>query len=311
MRVTSNTFPNALVDQLALLTQRQARLQNQAATGQKIQYPEDNPTGMRRILDLQTESRLVGQYKRNISRLQDAAQSSYQIMKGIKSVSDRAGEIAVLADDTKSPDQLKAYATEVNQLIRQAVQTANTKFQGDYMLSGTRSDRPPFVLTEDADGWVTGVTYQGNESLPESEIAEGTTVSARTLGANASGAGPRGLIADVRSGADLFNHLIALQDHLLAGDTSAIAGTDRAQLRADEDNLLIQIGNNGALQARLEAGSSAANQRGDSLEAMVSKEADADMAETLVRLSQTQTAYQAALQSGSSLLSQSLLDYLQ
>jgi flagellin-like hook-associated protein FlgL len=46
------------------------------------------------------------------------------------------------------------------------------------------------------------------------------------------------------------------------------------------------------------------------LEAGISQEADADLAQTIVQLTQTQTAYQAALQSGGQILSQSLLDYL-
>ena len=43
---------------------------------------------------------------------------------------------------------------------------------------------------------------------------------------------------------------------------------------------------------------------------LVLTKADADLANTLVRLNQTQTAYQAALQSGGKILSTSLLDYL-
>jgi flagellar hook-associated protein 3 FlgL len=310
MRVTSNTFPNSLVDQLSRLTQRQAQYQNQAATGQKIQRPEDNPTGMQRILDLQTESRLAGQYKSNIQRLQDTASATYGVMRGLKRISDRAGELAILADGTKPPEQLKLYAIEVNNLIRQGVQEANTRFRGDYLLGGTLSNQPPFVLTEDAEGNVTGVTYQGNESIPESEIAEGATVGVQVPGANTGGTGPRGMLADPRYGADFFNHLISLQNHLLAGDTSAIVSTDLPQLRRDEDNLLIQMGNSGAVQARLESALSGARQRGESLEAMVSQEADVDLAEVLVRLNQSQVAYQAALQSGATLLNQSLLDFL-
>ena len=56
--------------------------------------------------------------------------------------------------------------------------------------------------------------------------------------------------------------------------------------------------------------SAMASARGDWLETRVSKEADADLPQTLVRLSQTQNAYQVALQSGARLLSTSLLDYL-
>ena len=53
MRVTANIFPDSLVNQLAKLTIRQNRLQNQVATGQRIELPEDDPSAMRRVLDLQ------------------------------------------------------------------------------------------------------------------------------------------------------------------------------------------------------------------------------------------------------------------
>lgn len=50
--------------------------------------------------------------------------------------------------------------------------------------------------------------------------------------------------------------------------------------------------------------------RGQSLDRLISSEADADLAQTLVKLNTLQTAYQAALQSGGSILGQSLLDFL-
>ena len=90
---------------------------------------------------------------------------------------------------------------------------------------------------------------------------------------------------------------------------------ERGILTVDADtplgtNLVAHLGNNGAVQARLEASAAVAASRGDALEKSVSKEADADLTQTLVHLSQTQNAYQAALQSGARLLSTSLLDYL-
>ena len=179
MRVTFNTFPNSLVTQLGDLASRQNRLQNQAATGQRIQLPEDDPAAVRRVLDLQTESKALDQYKRNIANLQDQANASYGVIKELKKVSDRASEIATLADGTKSPEELKIYAKQVNQMIQYAVQLSNSSSRGDYLLGGTRSDQVPFVATEDAAGKVTAVSYQGNTSLAESEIANGLGRDAR------------------------------------------------------------------------------------------------------------------------------------
>ncbi|MFM1770682.1 MAG: hypothetical protein RJA22_3211 [Verrucomicrobiota bacterium] len=310
MRVTANTFPNSLVDQLSKLATRQYRLQNQAATGQRIQLPEDDPTAVRRVLDLQAEGSAVVQYRRNVAALREHSQANYEVLRGLKSVSDRAGELATLADGTRSPEELRTYAAEVTQLIQRAVQVAQARHQGQSQLGGTRGDVPAFVLATDANGNVTSVTYQGNESVAASEVAEGTTVSTGLIGVNSSGNGPRGVITDARFGADFFNHLIALQNHLLAGDTAAIAATDRAALAADEENLLLHLGSNAALQGRLETSETLLLDRGESLEAQVSREADADLAQTLVRLTQTQDAYRAALESGGRILNISLMDFL-
>jgi len=310
MRVTANTFPNSLVDQLNALAQRQNQLQNQAASGQRIQLPEDDPVAMSRVLDFQAEARSLNQYRRNIATLREQAQGTYEIVRGLKQISDRAGELATLADGTKSPADLRAYATELSELIKRAAQIANSQSHGDHLLGGTRNDVPPFVVTENPNGQVTAVTYQGNQSVAATEIAEGVTVSAQILGANATGSGPRGLLADTRFGADFFDHLISLQNHLFAGDTDTIASTDRPALAADEENILVHVSANGVLQARLEATDATDAQRSDSLQILVSKEADADLSLVLVRLNQTQTAYQAALQSGARILSTSLLDYI-
>jgi flagellar hook-associated protein 3 FlgL len=311
MRVTTNSFPNSLLDQLGRLTSRQNALQTQVTTGQRIQLPEDDPAAASRVLDLQVRQAALTQYQSNVATMKEQTTVSYAAMRSLKSISDRAREIATLADGTRAPAELSAYATEVTQLIQQAVQAANGKFHDDYLFAGTKNDQPPFVMTLDANGQVTGVTYQGNGNVAEAEISTGITLSAQTLGANSTGTGPRGLITESRAGADFFNHLISLQNNLAAGNVSAIAATDSPQLARDEDNFLFHVANIGATQARLDTTSTLLSQQTQSLQTSISKEADADLAQTLVQLNATQTAYQAGLQSGALIMSRSLLDYLQ
>ncbi|MCC6235876.1 MAG: hypothetical protein IT580_24785, partial [Verrucomicrobiales bacterium] len=245
-----------------------------------------------------------------IDRQRELADASFSAVKSIKTIVDRASEIATLADDLKSPEELDVYATEVNELVRQAAQILNVQNRGDYLFGGTELDASPFALTEDADGKVTGVTYRGNTEVAESEITAGVTVAVQSVGANTTGSGPRGLVQDSRTGADLFGHLLALRDQLAAGDTAGIAATSRTALEADADTVIYHVGTNGAVQARLDTGQSILRQRSQNLESLVSKEADADLAQTLVRLNEVQTAYQAALQTGGTILNRSLLDYL-
>ena len=291
MRIAFNTFPDSVASQLASLSAQQNRLQNQVATGKRISQLADDPAAMRQVLDLQTQDSQIAQYRKNIAFLQTQATSSYNAMSGLQKISARVGEIATLADGTRSPQELSAYATEVNQLIQQGVQLMNGSGQAGHLFGGTQTAQPPFVATTDADGNVTGVTYQGNQSVPGSEIA---------AGANTSGSGPTGLITDSRNGADFFNHLIALQNHLRAGDTGSITSSDIPALAKDEDNITSQIATNGLVQSHLSMANSLASTQSQSVKDTVSQDSDADL------------AYQAALQSGAKLLSsnQTLLNYL-
>jgi flagellar hook-associated protein 3 FlgL len=205
---------------------------------------------------------------------------------------------------------LQAYAAEITQLIKQAAQLTNVQYNGDYIFSGTQTDQPPYVVATDANGNVTSVTYQGNANIAQTEIGQGVMTSVDVPGENTTGSGPHGLITDSRNGADFFNHLISLQNNLLAGNTNAISATDTPALRSDEDNLIFNIAENGATQMRLDTAASSLSTRSLSVGQLISKEADADLSQTLVQLNQTQTAYQAALQSASMIMGTSLLDYV-
>lgn len=313
MRVAFTSLPDALVNQLAALSTQQSQLQNQVATGKRISQLSDDPAAMGRVLNWQVQDSQIAQYRSNIASLQQRASSSYGAIQGLQTLSQRAGEIATLADGTRSPQELQAYATEVNQLIQQGVQLANSQYQGSYLFGGTQTSRPPFVSTTDGSGDVTAVAYQGNDWVTSVEIAPGTTVSENVLGANATGSGPTALLADSRNGADFFSHLISLRNDLQSGNVSAISSVDAPALSKDEDNITSHIAANGVLQSQLATADSLAASQSSSLKGMISQDSDADLAQTLTRLSATQAAFQAALQSGASLLSQtqSLLDYVQ
>jgi flagellar hook-associated protein 3 FlgL len=314
MRVTANAFNDSLINQLNALTARQYNLQNQASSGLRFSAPSDDPAAMQNTLNLQAGQVAQTQYSSNIATLLTRATSIYNVLQSLHTISTRAGELATLAsDDTKSQTDRDNYAGEVKQLIQQAAQLANTKdpATGQYLFGGTASGAAPFTVTKDANNNVTGVAYQGNSSVNKVEIADGVTVSVDIPGANASGSGASGLFTDSQSGADFFSHLISFQNNLASGNTTAIAATDTANFRNDENNLLYNISNNGVMQSRLNAAATFASNNSQSLDAMISNASSADMVQTIVQLNQAQTAYQAALQSGSKIMQLSLLNYIQ
>ena len=267
---------------------------------------------MRKVLDLQSEMKALTQYEKNISTLKESLDTTYAATHALKTVSDRANEITTAADGLDTPEELQTYGVEVNQLLERALQLANTRHQTSYLFGGTKNTQQPFVATRDAEGKIISVVYNGSASVNDSEIDEGITLKTNIPGANTTGVGERGLFADNRPGvgADIFQHLLDLRGHLETADKTAIRTTDLSNLLKDEENILFHFGNVGAIQSRLDITTSLANRRKASLEGLVSNEADADLAQTLVSLSEIQSAYTAALQTGGKILSQSLLDYL-
>jgi flagellar hook-associated protein 3 FlgL len=309
MRVSFNSFSTDIVSQLGGLMSQQTKLQTQVSTGQRIQSAEDDPAAMATILDSQAQGREISQYRASISRQQQAVTASYSAIKSLKTLSDRASEIATLASGVKTADDLSAYTAEIDGMISNAVQLGNSKDQGNYLFGGTNGTKP-FEAATDGDGKVTSVSYQGNTSVNQFQIAGGTLFSIPVVGANSTGSGARGVITDSASGADFITHLIQLRDDLKSGNQANIGDVDAGQLQADGDNLIYHIGLSGALQTRLEAADSMLKDQAQDLNTQVSDASGADIASTVVQLSQAQTAYQAALQSSSKLLSTSLMDYI-
>ena len=297
MRIPNFTISDSLVSRLQKLTATQADLQAQVSSGQRITVASDDPAAMARVLDFQTEKQNLQQWARNGDRALGVSQASFSAVKQLKSVSDRAGEIAVLGVGATGADAYNAYSTEVNALLEQALQVANTKNGGQNLFGGTQTSTPPFTATRDVAGQITGVTYSGAATAAQFQISEATTISPQTGGATNQKFG------------DFINHLVSLRDALKSQSGSAVQ-TAQTGLHSSENDLLVTISDIGATQTRLESSKGLNESRYTDLQQLISSDTSVDLAQTIVKLTQTQTAYQAALQSGAQLLQHSLLDYL-
>jgi flagellar hook-associated protein 3 FlgL len=302
MRVAGTSYTNSMASQINQLAAKQYQLQNQATSGQSITAPEDDPAGIAQALGLQTDASNVAQYAQNISTLQSHSNLVADALSRLKTISDKVGEISVGSDDTSTTEELQANATSTTQLIQQAVDIMNSKDGDQYIFGGTSSGQPPFAMTKDASGNVTGVTYQGNSSVADKEIGLNSSITVDAPGENNTGSGARGVVSDSRYGADFFNHMISLQNHLLSGDTTSIHSTDDPNLTKDSDNLIYQVSNNAAALSRLDLASSAATAKQSAISTSLNSVAGADLTQTLTQLTQAQNAYQIALQSSSSIM---------
>ncbi len=297
MRITNSTVSDNIVAQIQNLSTQQAKLQTQVSTGQRIFQPEDDPAAVGRVLGLQAEQRNITQYQNNAAHALEVSQASFFGLQNIKSVSDRATQIGTLGSGALNASQSAAYASEVNQLIEQALQTGNSKFGNDYLYAGTAVNTTPFVAVRDAQGNVTGVSYAGNSSQAAIPLSETASVTPNTSGATNTG---------IR---DFINQLVALRDALNANNSASVT-TVQSSLIGTEDQLVSALAEHGGVQSRIEANQVQQKDRTTDVEKLISNEADADLPTTIVKLTQTQTAYQAALQSAANIMKISLLDYI-
>lgn len=297
MRITNSTVSDNIVAQIQNLSTQQAKLQTQVSTGQRIFQPEDDPAAVGRVLSLQAEQRNITQYQNNAAHALEVSQASFSGLQNIKSVSDRATQIGTLGSGALNASQSAAYASEVNQLIEQALQTGNSKFGNDYLYAGTAVNTTPFVAVRDAQGNVTSVSYAGNSSQAAIPLSETASVTPNTSGATNTG---------IR---DFINQLVALRDALNANNSASVT-TVQSSLIGTEDQLVSALAEHGGVQSRIEANQVQQKDRTTDVEKLISNEADADLPTTIVKLTQTQTAYQAALQSAANIMKISLLDYI-
>ncbi|MFT3869002.1 MAG: flagellin [Nibricoccus sp.] len=297
MRIATNTVSESVLVQIQKLSTQQSTLQNQLATGQKIFQAEDDSAAFGRILTLDNENREILQFKTNTNRALEVSQATYAGLQDIKKLSDRAGEIATLGAGASSPDAYRAYAKEVNQLIEQALQLGNTRLRNDYLFSGTALTTAPLTATRNAAGDITAVAYAGDAAQTSIQISELSSLSPGTTNSTNTGL------------ASFLNNLVALRDALNTTTSTSVAAV-QPSLEASENLLVNALSEQGAIQLRIEVAQSQQDNRATNIEALVSKMTDADMATTAVKLSQTSTAYEAALSSATKILQMSLLDYL-
>jgi flagellar hook-associated protein 3 FlgL len=291
-----------MIQRISDLSARQARLQTQVSTGQRLFLPEDDPAAMGRVLSLQTEKSQLTQFASNAAYALDISNSTYSALSSINKISDRAGEISTLSTGSIATETYDAYAEEVNQLIEQSIQLANTKLGNNYLFSGTNLSTPAYTRTPPT-GDVASVTYAGNTNQVTIPISENSSIA------------PGSTTQTNNDIATFINDLISLRDALKANDQAAVAvakdnliGSDT--IPGDENNIVNALSAQGAIQMRIEISNSLRTARMDNIDGLVSGEVDVDLPEAITKLNQATIAYQAALQSSAQIMQISLLDYL-
>ena len=298
MRIATTTTSENIVRQIAQINQQQTKLQSQVASGLRLTQLEDDPAAAGRVLTLNTERRAIDQYGNNANRALEISQSTYGSLIQIKKISDRATELGTLGAGTQSTDQTNAYASELDQLLEQAVQQANSRLRNDYTFAGSAVNTPPYTVTRDpTTNKITAVNYVGNTTQIQIPLSDTASV--------APGADP----TTTTGIKNFLNGLVSMRDALASANNTAVTAAQTG-LIATEDVFVASLAQQGAIDMRIQINQSQQKDRQQNIQQLISSEVDADMPTTIVRLNQAQLAYQASLQSSANIMKTSLLDYI-
>jgi len=176
MRITqSMLYSRAVIDVQNGLS-RSTRLQQEIATGKRINRPSDDPAGALRILPLRNDLRELGQLSSNVALAQETLNTGAASLEDASSLMQRMRELTTqAANGTVSNSDRQSIGAEVEQLLNQLVSIGNSKRGDRFLFGGTENDGSPFALVEDEGG--ARVVYRGNHDSLDVDVAPGVTTA--------------------------------------------------------------------------------------------------------------------------------------
>ncbi|MBN0978010.1 flagellar hook-associated protein 3 [Pseudomonas hygromyciniae] len=164
MRISTEQFFNTSTARYSSNFSNVTKTQQQIDSGVRIQTAADDPVGAARLLLLQQQQDMLGQYAGNISSMKNSLNSEESVLDGINTALQRAGELALQVGGKGgggiSDAERKAVAVEIGEIEKQVLSLLNSKdSSGHYLFAGGKSDTPPYARNSDGT-----YSYQGDET---------------------------------------------------------------------------------------------------------------------------------------------------
>ncbi|QJB57366.1 flagellar hook-associated protein FlgL [Pseudodesulfovibrio sp. zrk46] len=177
MRVTQQMLFNRYVFNLNTSLTSLMDLNVKAQTQKRINKPSDDPTGMTRILDHRDTIRSLEQYKENISTAKGWLKSADESLMQVSTILTRAKELATqAATGTVDENNREQISYELRSLFEQLVGLSNTKFEGNTVFSGHKTDAPAFQetmwLTTNDENFGSSVDFTVNGSAKKTVLVQ-------------------------------------------------------------------------------------------------------------------------------------------
>ena len=294
LRITAKMMLDHNLSNLNTSQARLAELQDRLVTGKRLGRPSDAPHDLPRALSLRADLARSGQFVRNIEDGITRLTMADTALGSVTDVLQRAKELAIQGSSpTLSQTERDNIATEVDELLNEAVAVGNTTLAGQYIFGGHQTLAPPFTPVGTPP---SSVTYGGDSGVIERTVSVGARVQVNVAGDQAL--------------SSTFSALISMRDNLSNGDTTALRTSDLTALDGALDNVLQVRGALGSRTNRLELSLNRLQATIVDTQEQRSKIEDADLVETIVEQNAQQMMLEAALATMARSLDTTLLNFL-
>ncbi len=297
-RITIEALINSTLMNIQLSASRMYKLQEQVATGKKINRPSDDPDGTRKVLNFRSEDLKLEQYSKNVQTSIHSIEIDESILQNIANTINRVQELIIRGSLPTTPQVTRGViAREIDGILEEVLANANSTRLGRYIFAGTETSTRPFETTRNANGEVTAVTYMGNREKIEYSVGPGTNVQVNHIG------------AEVFMDSKIFTTLMEVRDNLAAGALEFVkAGLD--DIVGAQEGIMDAIVKAGATASNLEFTDNRIKDVKMSFAAALGEIEGADIAEVVLKLKEQETIFQAAMASGILLFETSIMDFI-
>ena len=191
MKVTENSTYRLMQTNLERITTKLQDLQNQGATGLKLNTPSDDPTAIGPVIATRRQISDTDRYLTTMGVAADKMAATDGYMASIENTLQRAKEITTSAINSGMSDADRAtLADEISQLKQQLLDSANATVDGKYIFAGYKENTVPFVQNpaytaagynpQDVTTWP--YLYQGDSNPTNLEITPGEYLQTNITG---------------------------------------------------------------------------------------------------------------------------------
>lgn len=144
MRVTNKMMHNQFISNLNRNLRDLLKLQEQISSGKKVNKPSDDPVAASRIVAYKDQLSGIEDYKNAIDTAKNSLTSIDTALSSLGNALIRARELGTEgASGSMGADARASIASELDELIKSAVDIGNTKVGDRYIFAGYRSGDPP------------------------------------------------------------------------------------------------------------------------------------------------------------------------